>query len=128
MLLMYLISDPGAGAGLLGRQRHQEAHHLAAYGICRIPQWRKNSGDPAGCGRRGWSHRRGLSGGVSCWGRRRHDWLSYGWIVKILCVAIYAFWVYHMEKRHRWKWLLVLFMALALVAIALIARRDIARG
>jgi hypothetical protein len=59
---------------------------------------------------------------------RQHDWLRYGWSVKILCVAIYAFWVYHMERRHRWKWLLVLFMALALLAVALIARRDIARG
>lgn len=35
-------------------------------------------------------------------------------------VPIYAFWVFRMGREHRWKWLILLFMALGLVAIGLI--------
>jgi MFS family permease len=35
-------------------------------------------------------------------------------------VPIYAFWVFRMGREHLWKWLVLLFMALGLVAIGLI--------
>jgi drug/metabolite transporter (DMT)-like permease len=38
--------------------------------------------------------------------------------------AGYAFWIYRMERHHPWKWLVLLFMALGLLAIALIAPAD----
>ena len=70
------------------------------------------------------------AGLVGCllWFERRHDWVTYGWINKTICVATYALWIYHMEKSHPWKWLLVAVMALGPLALAWIARGEIARG
>jgi MFS family permease len=42
------------------------------------------------------------------------------WIYLGFWVPIYAFWVLRLGREHSWKWLIVLFMALGLVAIGLI--------
>ena len=56
----------------------------------------------------------------------RHDWMSLFWTgYAALFVTLYAFWIYRMEKSHPWKWLVLLFMALGLLAIALVAHGDI---
>jgi len=34
-------------------------------------------------------------------------------------VLLYAFWVWRMGREHRWKWLVLLFLALGLLAIGL---------
>lgn len=53
---------------------------------------------------------------------RRHDWISLVWMAnQPIYVACYAYWIYRMERDHPWKWLVLLFMALGLLAIALIA-------
>ena len=68
-----------------------------------------------------------IAAGVGCLMRldRRHDWISLMWIGGVaIYVAGYMFWIYRMEKDHPWKWLVLLFMALGLLAIALIVPGD----
>lgn len=65
--------------------------------------------------------------GLACLMRfdRRHNWMSLAWMGNVaIYVAGYAFWIYRMGKAHPWKWLVLLFMALGLLAIALIAPED----
>jgi drug/metabolite transporter (DMT)-like permease len=39
-------------------------------------------------------------------------------------VPVYAFWVFQMGRKHRWKWLVLLFMALGLLMIGLVGPGD----
>lgn len=57
---------------------------------------------------------------------RRHDAINLprmGMLVAL--AAVYAVWVFRMGREHPWKWLVVIFMALGLVAIALIVPGDV---
>jgi MFS family permease len=68
-----------------------------------------------------------IAAGVGCLMRfdRRHDWIRLSWMGAVAIYAAgYAFWIYRMERHHPWKWLVLLFMALGLLAIALIAPAD----
>ena len=68
-----------------------------------------------------------IAAGIGCLMRfdRRHDWISLGWMGNVFIYAAgYAFWVFYMGQKHWWKWLVLLFMALGLLAIALIAPAD----
>lgn len=40
-------------------------------------------------------------------------------------LAVYAFFVFRWSREHPWKWLVVLFMALGLLAIALVVPGDV---
>lgn len=52
---------------------------------------------------------------------RRHHAMSLPRIgMLVLWTVLYAFWVFRMSREHRWKWLVLLFMALGLLAIAFI--------
>jgi hypothetical protein len=52
---------------------------------------------------------------------RRHGAISFPRIFMLAALgAPYAFWVFYMSREHWWKWLVLLFMALGLVAITLI--------
>jgi hypothetical protein len=52
----------------------------------------------------------------------RHDPISFLWMGAVAIYAAgYAFWICRMGREHPWKWLVLLFMALGLLAIALIA-------
>lgn len=56
------------------------------------------------------------------WFDRRHDWMSLVWMGNVLLYAAgYVYWIYRMERDRPWKWLVLLFMALGLLTIALIA-------
>jgi len=56
---------------------------------------------------------------------RRHDWMNLLWMgIVAICVVAYAFWIHRFSREHPWKWLVLLFMALGLLAIALIAPAD----
>lgn len=58
-----------------------------------------------------------------------HDWNSLIWTgYAVFWVALYAFWIYKMERNHSWKWLVLLFMAAGLVTIAFIAHGEIVRS
>src|ERR1035438_7517175 len=58
---------------------------------------------------------------------RRHDWISLQRMCYLaVWVPVYAFWIYRMERHHPWKWLVLFFMALGLLAIGLIGHGDIA--
>ncbi len=68
-----------------------------------------------------------IAAGFGCLMRfdRRHDWISLLWMGGVATYAAgYAFWIYRMERDHPWKWLVLLFMALGLLAITLIAPGD----
>jgi hypothetical protein len=57
---------------------------------------------------------------------KQHDWTNCVWMGNVaINMAAYAFWIYRMERHHHWKWLILLFMVLGLVAIALIAPADL---
>ena len=57
----------------------------------------------------------------------QHDWIHLGWLGNVaVFTACYAFWIYFTSRHQPWKWLVLLFMALGLLAIALIARGDLA--
>jgi drug/metabolite transporter (DMT)-like permease len=57
---------------------------------------------------------------------RRHDWISLQRMCYLaLWVPVYALWIYRMERHHPWKWLVLFFMALGLLAIGLIGPGDI---
>jgi MFS family permease len=56
---------------------------------------------------------------------RRHDAMSIprmGMLASI--IAVYAFWVFFMCKKDPWKWLVLIFMGLGLLAITLIVPGD----
>jgi hypothetical protein len=56
----------------------------------------------------------------------RHDWISLAWMGNVAIFgAGYAFWIYCFGREHSWKWLILLFMALGLLAIALLVPGDI---
>jgi hypothetical protein len=60
---------------------------------------------------------------------RGHDWISLGWFGNVaIFMATYAFWIYFTGRHQLWKWLVLLFMALGVLAIALIAHWDLARS
>jgi drug/metabolite transporter (DMT)-like permease len=66
--------------------------------------------------------------GIACLMRfeSQHDWISLAWMGNAaIFVAAYAFWIYRMEKDRPWKWLVLLFMVLGILAIAFIAPGDI---
>lgn len=66
--------------------------------------------------------------GVACLKRLdgRHDWIGLAWMGNgAIYAALYAFWIYRMEKDRPWKWLVLLFMVLGLLAIVLVAPGDI---
>ncbi|MGO8836817.1 MAG: hypothetical protein ACLQAH_16940 [Limisphaerales bacterium] len=57
---------------------------------------------------------------------RRHDAINLprmGMLVAL--AAVYPLWVFRMGRENPWKWLIVIFMALGLVAIALIVPGDV---
>jgi hypothetical protein len=57
----------------------------------------------------------------------RQDWINFGWIgVAPLYVAIYGWLICRNDRNHPWKWLVLLFMALELFAIAVVAPGDFA--
>ncbi len=56
---------------------------------------------------------------------RRHGEMSFlGIGMLVSFVAVYGFWVFRMGREHPWKWLVLLFMALGLLAIGLPVRGD----
>lgn len=56
----------------------------------------------------------------------RQDWINFEWIgVAPLYVAIYG-WLFCRDRSYPWKWLVLLFMALELFAIAIVAPGDFA--
>ncbi len=56
---------------------------------------------------------------------RRHDAMSLPQTgMLVLYIALYAFWVFRMNREHSWKWLVLLFMALGLLTITLIVPGD----
>jgi len=68
-----------------------------------------------------------IAAGFGCLMRfdRQHDWMGLLWMgAAALYAAAYAVWIYRTERHHPWKWLVLLFMALGLLAIALIAPAD----
>lgn len=53
---------------------------------------------------------------------RQHDWMSLMWLGNVaILVASYGFWIYRLSREQPWKWLILPFMALGLLAIGLIA-------
>jgi hypothetical protein len=56
---------------------------------------------------------------------RRHDWRSLTWMGNVVIFAVgYGYWICRFSREHSWKWFVLLFMALGLFAIALIAPAD----
>jgi hypothetical protein len=65
--------------------------------------------------------------GLGCLMRldRQRDWMSLMWLGNVvILVAGYGFWICRFSREQPWKWLVLLFMALGLLAIGLIARAD----
>jgi hypothetical protein len=56
---------------------------------------------------------------------RQHDEINLPRMGMLVAVAAaYAFWVFRMGREHPWKWLMVMFMVLGLIAIAFIVPGD----
>jgi hypothetical protein len=56
----------------------------------------------------------------------RHDAINLPRIVMVVALAaVYAIWVLRMGREHPWKWLVVIFMALGLFAIALLVPGNV---
>lgn len=59
---------------------------------------------------------------------RRHGALGYPRTLYLgFWVVLYAYWVYRMGGENRWKWAVLLFMALGLLAIALLVPGDLSQ-
>jgi hypothetical protein len=66
----------------------------------------------------------GVAAGVVCLMRfdRRQDPIGNLWMAAVAIYAAgYTFWICRMGREHPWKWLVLLFMTLGLLAMALIA-------
>ena len=69
-----------------------------------------------------------LAAGFACLSlfARRNDAINLPRMcMLVVLAAAYAIWVFRMGGEHLWKWLIVIFMALGLVAIALIIPGDV---
>jgi len=108
----------------LGTNSHQKAHHLPRTGYVAYRQGGKSF----------WTIilasfviSIAITVGVAWLSRfyRRHDGMNLLWMGAVAVTAAgYGYFIYRWEKDHPWKWLVLLFMALGLLAIALIAPAD----
>jgi hypothetical protein len=70
--------------------------------------------------------------GFGCWAvleQRNLGETTWSWLAGMgqvgylgFWVVLYGFWIWHMGREHRWKWLVLLLMALGLIVIGLIGR------
>ena len=120
LLFIYLIVGLVMAPGYSGPQADQEAHHLRAQRVRRLPRDAEGPGTHDCC--RDWRLGRGVGLDVP---RLATRWNRPGkFAFPTVLSATYAFFVFRLSREHRWKWLLALFMAVGSNVIALLTPGD----